>query len=267
MSESSEAFEQGIEIGDEDPFAGSDFGDWEQPSEVPSEVRPPQPTTYSDAPPVEASPQNAGSPAEPAEVAPRAPAEPAPVAAQEPLSEAEAPVEVPVAAEPQSAPQTAAEAVEAPAPPPAPAPAPEPEPDEDDDTDDYDEDLEPEEDDIEMAAGNGDAPLPVETKDRAGRTNRRRYILLRVDADGDKFTRLTWYEDKQRNVVSRNTTGAKRQTVVLARDADDAIRFGFVAAGAPAKGIQLVAVAAQNFQPRMVAPVPPEPQKIRLRIS
>jgi hypothetical protein len=115
-----------------------------------------------------------------------------------------------------------------------------------------------------MVAENGDAPMPVETRDKAGRTMKRRYILLRVE--GDKFSRLIWHEDKAGNLVS-SRGGGRRQTVVLAKDADDAIRFGYLAAGAPPKGIQLVAVAVQNFQPRTVAPIPPEPAKVRLRIS
>ena len=271
--ESSEAFEQGIEIAEgEDPFAGSDFGDWEQPTEV----RPPQapPTTYSDAPPLsiekvedepepEPVPQIAETPPQPAPQPVGAPPEPAPVAAQEPPSAAPTPVGVPAVAEPQTAPQTAAEAVEAPAPAPAPAPKPEPDDDELEDEEPEEPDEEP---DLVAAADNGDAPMPVEPKDKAGRTTKRRYLLLRVDGD-NKFSRLTWHENKGGELATSRSDGARRQTVVLAKDAEDALRFGYLASGAPPKGITLVPVAVQNFQPRTVAPIPPEPAKVRLRIS
>jgi hypothetical protein len=266
--EASESFEERELAEGEDPFAGSDFGDWEQPTEVrPSQ---PAPTTYSEAPPLsieraedESITQFAETPPEPAPEPVSTPVESAPVAAQEPPSVAATPLPD---VQPPPEPQTAAESVSEPVEAPAPQPQPEPEPDEDYDDDLEDDEPEDEEPDLVAAENNGEAPMPVEPKDKAGRTTKRRYLLLRVDGDG-KFSRLSWHENRRGELVTSKAEGARRQTVVLAKDAEDALRFGFLASGAPPKGITMVPVAVQNFQPRTVAPIPPEPAKIRLRIS
>jgi hypothetical protein len=119
---------------------------------------------------------------------------------------------------------------------------------------------------VDGAEPEADAPIPEETKDKRGRVTHRRYVILRHEGAG-RFTQLDWYEDKQRKLVTKNTPGSKRQTVVLARGTEDALKYGYVIAGSPQKGVPLVAVAAAYFQVKNVAPQPPEPMKQRLQIT
>lgn len=112
-----------------------------------------------------------------------------------------------------------------------------------------------------------DAPPPEETTDKRGRVVQRRYYLFVAADYTDMYKRLSWYEDDDHKIVAQNTKGAKRQTIVLAKTPEDALKVGFVAAGSPQNGVELVPVAVQNFQPRKVAPIPPEPMKQRLSIS
>lgn len=304
--EGQDTFQQGIEIGDEDPFAGSDFGDWEQPSNDSPPEQPP--TGYSEAPPV---------PVESPSTAPASPETPAPAPVTPPQSSADAPAPPAPPAEPQAAeaptPETPPESAPAPspAPPGAPAGVAAPPPgqtgaqsvpqessesarreDEGDvpiDTEglppvpEDNGDFSAEERAAVAAAGMvlpagelrdedtpepepADAPMPDETKDKRGRVTHRRYIILEATAL-NKFRQLDWFEDKNRNLVPRNTTGAKRQTVVLARGTEDALKFGYAVLGSPQNGADLIAVAAAYFQTKRVEPEPPEPMKQRLRIS
>ena len=108
--------------------------------------------------------------------------------------------------------------------------------------------------------------MPEETKDKRGRVTHRRYVILRHDGNS-KYTQLDWYEDKQHKLVPRNTSGAKRQNVVLARGTEEALKFGYAVVDSPPKGAPLVAVAAAYFQVRHVAPEPPEPMRQKLKIT
>lgn len=111
-----------------------------------------------------------------------------------------------------------------------------------------------------------DAPVPEETTSPSGKTTHRRYVVLQATETG-RFEQLAWYEDKSGKMVSRGTSGAKRQTVALSRGTDDALKVGYLALGSPPEGVTLVAVAALHFQPRRVRPKPPEPSRTRLEIS
>jgi hypothetical protein len=111
-----------------------------------------------------------------------------------------------------------------------------------------------------------DAPLPEEPKDKRGRATARRYVILRVDGPG-KFTQVHWYESADGKMLTKREPGSKRQTVALCKNAEDALKVGFAACGGPQDGVNLVATAALHFQPKVVKPLPPEPSKQRLQIS
>jgi hypothetical protein len=115
------------------------------------------------------------------------------------------------------------------------------------------------------------AAEPVEPTDSRGRTTKRRYYILGIDGPG-KFHQLSWYEDGdakpgEGKLVERGTPNAKKQSVRLARDPDDALAFGYAVLGAPPEGIRLIAVAALHFQPKMVKPKPVVPTRTRLQIG
>lgn len=110
-----------------------------------------------------------------------------------------------------------------------------------------------------------DAPEPVEPTNERGKVTHRRYYVLRA-TDAGRFEQLSWHE-KDGKMVPRGTHGAKRQWVALARGADDALKIGYAALGAPLDGVKIVAVAALHFQVRTVKPKVPEPSRARLEIS
>lgn len=120
-------------------------------------------------------------------------------------------------------------------------------------------------DEPELDSEEEQAPEPEETTDSSGKTTKRKYYILRPTGPG-KFEQVSWYE-KDGKIVAKGTTGAKRQAVALARGAEDALKIGFVASGAPQDGITLVAVAALHFQPKPIKPRPPEPSRVRLQIG
>ena len=283
--EGRDVFSQGVEVSDDDPFAGSDFGDFgesdaEPASDVPNDlpvvnregervdaetVAETEAATPDSAPEVErpAAVPRGGAVAPPedamADWAPApdtTPAEPPSLSAPAPASEAiEAEGGTGLPPEAQNGSQGVTAETEAP-------------PDDDrDETEDYDDELEddvdgePEpEDEPEGQAEPPDAAVP---KDVAGH---RRYVVLRVDGPG-KFSQVSWHENSKGKMVASNAPGAKRQTVVLSRTATDALRAGFVAVGSPENGVTLIAVAAVYFQPRRLKLKPPEPSRVRLDIS
>lgn len=110
----------------------------------------------------------------------------------------------------------------------------------------------------------GEITPPAEKTDKTGRVTHRRYLILRVDGNG-KYTEVTWYE-KAGSIVSKGTSGAKRQKYALARGQEDALKIGYAALGAPPKA-NIVAVALSSFQPRVVEPEAPKPERARLKIS
>jgi hypothetical protein len=109
-----------------------------------------------------------------------------------------------------------------------------------------------------------EAPIPAEKVDKKKRVTHRRYTVLQVIGPDD-FRRVSWYE-KDGKMAPRGD-GAKRQKVALARDAEGALAIGYAALGSPEKGAALVAVAHSLFQVKEVKPAEPEPAKRRLKIS
>jgi hypothetical protein len=110
-----------------------------------------------------------------------------------------------------------------------------------------------------------EAEPPVEPTDSSGKTTKRRYVVLKVVGPG-KFEQVTWYEDGEGNMVPKGP-GTKRQGIALARGAEDALKIGYVAAGSPPEGVNLVAVAQLHFQPKPVRPAAPKPSAVRLQIG
>lgn len=313
--EASDAFAGGVEISDaEDPFEGTDFGDFGE-EDKPTEpvVEPDVPVDTSDLPVVDregqrVEPQNEGgqpdgspSPLAPdaasveSAEAPAAPEPPPPPQAApapaEHTQHAPPPVTPPPGSSdpareareyeehhgerPAAPPQQEEESSPAPA---APAPAaagsePAPEPEADPTTDGASGTASAE----ATGDGGGDrttasngstevAPEPVEATDKRGRRVKRKYVLLRVTGPG-KFEQIAWYVDKSNTMVAKGAEGARKQTVALARDTDEALKVGYVAVGRPQDGVSLIAVAQQNFQVRKIRPRPPEPSKERLEIT
>jgi hypothetical protein len=329
--EGHDVFTQRNEIGDDDPFAGSDFGDWEQEPTVGQEPTPidplaengtsadavpepqvqvtdapqPEPPTL-DAPPPPPSPSQAQAaqeessapdvasappspPSAASAPAPEAPPEPqsgvgtppetGAVAAQEPPQQAATPADVVVEPlDPQEAAEEAARReqegdvpIDTEGLPEVPEDVPEDPPPQAGESgtttsSEPESSSPPPVTETPVATVDGDAPMPDETKDKRGRVTHRRYVILHADGNG-KFTQLDWYEDKQRKLTTKGAANAKRQTVVLARGTEDALKFGYVVVGSPPDGAQLVAVAAAYFLVRNVSPKPPEPAKQRLHIS
>lgn len=103
-------------------------------------------------------------------------------------------------------------------------------------------------------------------KQDSGKTKKRRYYVLRV-VDKGRFEQVTWYEDSKGKICDRAAKGAKPQHIVFAHGAEEALRVGYQALGAPTEGARLVAVAALHFQPKTVAPAPVQPARVRLSIS
>lgn len=279
--ESSDPFTQ--EIGSDDPFAGSDFGDLapgvephapQDGASVESQegVKP-----GAEVDPAEPEKRDAGAlpdlPPERAEAEARAyreshgepepdptPSEASPSgeAATEPI------IEQPVAPDPQGALEKAERALEPTAEPqadptlPDGAAAPEAASAPDGDSGQESPASSGQESDDEVA------PPPQERG--RGKSARRRYLLFQVEGPG-KLTQLEWYEDREGNLSKRGQDGARRQNVYLARGTEDALRFGYLVVGAPPAGAHLVAAAALHFQPKHVKPEPPQPSRMRLSIS
>jgi hypothetical protein len=116
----------------------------------------------------------------------------------------------------------------------------------------------------ESSSGEEFAAPPAEKKDKGGKVTKRQYVLLQQTGQ-DTFKQLAWHEDKEGKLLARGS--GKRQRVVLARGTEDALKFGYAVVGAPQEGSTLVAVAASLFQPKKVKPLPPEPMKQRLQIG
>lgn len=114
----------------------------------------------------------------------------------------------------------------------------------------------------EETAG-GDVAEPP--KEKEGGT-KRQYRLFTPEGNG-KFAEVSWHEDKAGKVVPKGTTGAKKQTIVLARGQEDALRHGYLVLGQPSDGASLVAVAATYFQVKHVQPDEVQPVRQRLKIS
>lgn len=285
----------GSEIGEDDPFAGTDFGDFDQPAPAaapaPAEQRPAPEAAPTSEPPVvdkEGNPvagaalptltpeqqaaeaaryrQEHGEP-EPARSDPeeqqarlraiheREAQEKAQAETAPPTPQAGAIEDAPAAEQPQEAAQEAEEA----------APAPEP----------IRPPLEPEADAIpaepagatgedEPATEEGDASVPAEKKDKTGRVTHRRYLILRPEGNG-KYTEVVWYENSKGEMVEKGARGAKRQKYALARGQEEALKIGYAAMGAPARAT-IVAVALSAFQSKVVEPETPKPSAIRLKI-
>lgn len=287
--EASDVFAQGVEIGDgEDPFAGTDFGDFgaDGPTEArdePADDTPDLPVVNREGQPVEPDPTPAaangttGSTTEPGPTpeaqaaleslrASRAGTEdPTPPAesagpTEAPTDESAAPAAAPAAQEPAAPPEAS---------PGAPAPVAESEPQ------DAPDSPQPPSPPSEAASDGSateeapveDAPEPQEPRSQvSGRVTHRRYVILRVIGPG-KFEQIAWHVDGKGRMVQKGTGGAKRQTVALARGTDDALKIGYAAIGSPAEGTSLIAVAAAYFQVKKIKPMPVEPARQRLSIS
>jgi hypothetical protein len=275
MAEKEDVFTQAVEIGDEDPFAGSDFGDFavepDPESDIPADTTG-LPVVNREGERVDGQPEAAPEPPPPA---PQAPSPQEPLAAEAPPAQAPAESEPPPPQAAPSAPagvagppeaqigsQSVVEDDEKPFTPPA-----------------RDETRVLTEDDLAEAGHDGpvaepdDAPVTYPASNPAPRaprqqgTSARGYIVLKVDSPG-KFSQVSWFEDPDTGkMVAEGTVGAKRQTVVQARFRNDALKIGYLAVGSPPDGVTLIAVAATAFLPRKVRPKPPEPSKTRLDIS
>lgn len=302
--EASDAFGQGVEISDgDDPFDGTDFGDFGDGSEPQTEpaVEADAPADTAGLPVVDREGQPVVPDAASAESAQAPAAEPAPAAPQAapaPQEAAQAAVHPPPPVTPPPGPSDPAaeaaayeerHAAPAAAAPPPPPPAPEPVSPESPGV--REPEPAPEPDPTTGASGTGDtasaeptgdgggdkttasqssngttevAPEPEETTDKRGRRVKRKYLILRVIGPG-KFEQVAWYE-KGGKMCAKSEEGARKQTVALARDTDEALKIGYVACGRPQDGVMLVTVAAANFQAKKIRPKPPEPARERLEI-
>lgn len=278
MADSSDAFTQGTEIQEDDPFAGTDFGDLDlsegssaaakadvdQPAAAEEEPLPTSPV--AEAPverPAAQAPQEQPPPAE-------VPAETAPPAQEVPLKtvnkegeEIDLPpaVETPAAAEMSEvtpgqtgphvesltaatkatdAPGTDAVEVEAPTEKPAEKPA----------------------------AVDSEPPLAPEPEEvsKGGKVMKRKYLIFAPNGI-DSFKRVHWYVNRDGAMCRRGDPGARKQVIALARDNEVALKIGYAAVGAPQDGASLVAVAEASFRVRNVEPDTPQPTRQRLKIS
>lgn len=115
----------------------------------------------------------------------------------------------------------------------------------------------------ESSSYDDDAAPPDEKKDKNGRVTHRRYVIMKVEGGG-KYSEIAWY-DKAGVIVAKGTAGAKRQRYALARGQEDALKIGYAALGSPPRA-HIVAVAVSAFQPRVVEPEAPKPERARLTI-
>lgn len=112
-------------------------------------------------------------------------------------------------------------------------------------------------------ASERDEMLRPEKKDKGGRVTHRNYLILRVEGGG-RYSEVSWYE-KGGDIVPQGTAGSKRQKYALARGQEDALKVGYAALGAPPRA-HIVAVAVSSFQPKIVEPEAPRPERARLKI-
>jgi hypothetical protein len=302
--EGSDVFAGSEIAGDDDPFAGTDFGDFDGGAEpqgdeaaqeamaaglktVNKEGEEVDPGTgkpvEGDADPTPAAPAASAGPTEAA--ADPTPATPPSGAGSSSATggESERDPNVPEQGEtpavetqpppapgPEPAIQTEPERPQEPAeqpaaPEPAPAAPPAaPEPAEEPAQTDGSSSEQPAEGDETQDADEGNEPL--ELKDEKNRVTHRAYHVLRALTVG-KFERVFFHVDAEGKIVPKGTEGAKRRSTVLARSAQDALVHGYKAVGAPADGVMLVAVPHSHFQLKPVRPKPPEPSKTRLQIG
>jgi hypothetical protein len=109
-----------------------------------------------------------------------------------------------------------------------------------------------------------DAAPPEQVATKDGRVTHRRYVVLTPDRGG-VFRRVYWYE-KNGELCTRGTPGAKRQSLALARDADGARAIAYRALGNEGP-VDLVAVSESNFQVVTVEPDEPKPAKRKLKMT
>lgn len=102
-----------------------------------------------------------------------------------------------------------------------------------------------------------EAPKPTKGK--------RAYRLFTPESV-DKFTAVTWFENKKGEPVPKGTSGAKKQSIVMTADQEGALRFGWQIIGSPQDGCPLVAVADSQWTVRHVSPDPVQPVRQRLKI-
>lgn len=272
-------------VANDDPFAGSDFGDFEQSPPAVAEqppVAPPEPAAEPPAP--EPVPAPAAPPApEPAPAPPAAPQEPAQAPQEAPPtrptpaasdgttgSTTDLPV---VNREGERLTEQEARAAEgaayaqenAPPEPTAPTtPAPQASPEaaaalaalKERDTPD----------EQTQAAREAPAEPPAERTDAAGKKTHRRYVVLSVEGPG-KFRQLEWREDNDGNMLPPGAKGGRRQSVCVARSSDEALKVGFAAMGSPDDGCTIIAVAAAYFQPKNVKPAAIVLSRTKIAIS
>jgi hypothetical protein len=291
--EASDAFAPTEIAPEDDPFAGTDFGDFSaEPAGPPVEpVEPVEPLPIVDregapVPTGTAGGQGHGGVGRTAEKLAALAAESAPEAAQEAASAPPAPA--PSHSSPEAAARDAAlyrERTGEPAPAEALPITPAAETAHVGDRDPSDDEAAREMDQREAAsdaeqAGRDDERLPVTAPDdeppdadppeepvnSGGKTTGRKYVILRVDGPG-KFSQVSWYVDHDGNMVPKGPN-TKRQSVALSKAGPaTALGIGYRACGSPPAGITLIAVAALHFQPKSVKPKPMAPERQRLQIG
>lgn len=109
------------------------------------------------------------------------------------------------------------------------------------------------------------APPPAEVKDKKGVVTHRPYVILTPDGEG-KWREVHWWVDKGDKMVKKGTPGAKRQRLCSARGQEEALAVGYNALGSPDGGVKLVAIAETYFQPKQVEPDPVPVTRQRLKI-
>lgn len=115
-------------------------------------------------------------------------------------------------------------------------------------------------------------PAPPTTASQSGdgtkkRTTSRKYVILKVVGPG-KFEQVSWIVNREGKVVPEMVEGQTRRVAVAnARGTEDALKVGYQALGAPAQGVKLIAVAAAYFKVQSVkAEADPVP-KTRIKIG
>lgn len=275
MAAPENAFEQGIEGGEDDPFAGADL-EFEQEGEPMPEGEPPivnangeriDPAVTDGAPAADppASPASGATQEPQQEASPAAQDAPAPAASPESSSPSTASATTPESESPTVHPDNEAMEIERAAaaaadvdPPEAPAPT---------GGETTAQSAEPsgsEETDEQTVTSIDGAPAPTEQKDGKGVVTHRNYLILTPDGDG-VWREVHWYVDKDDKMVKKGTAGAKKQRLALCRGQEDALSIGYAALGEPDGGAKLVAIAETYFQPKHVEPEAPQPKRQKLK--
>lgn len=206
-------------------------------------------TAEPDAPVEAPEPQPAeDGDGEPPEEPPAAPAEAPepPEAAEEPQEAADEPQDAPEAPEPTGAPVDApavnAELADRP---------------------DNDGDGEPDAPTAPASNGDGEAPA-AEAADPGGKSPLRHYALLYQTGENvwTEYDLSTLSEDMKQHAETKD---GKRW--LRARNADHARRIAWIIFGRPENGVTVNPVAKSSWNPKRLAPAPPEPTRERLVIS